>query len=337
MTKIISTEKSFLLYTTPDGEIKVNVFLQNETIWLSQKSMANLFDCSIDNIGLHLKNIFKTGELQRKETTEDFSVVQQEGIKVVKRKVKHYNLDAIISVGYRVNSLRGTQFRIWATQQLKEFVIKGFVIDDELLKNPKNSFGQDYFEQVEERIRDIRTSERRFYQKITDIYTLSVDYDKDSEITKNFFATVQNKIHFGIHGKTAAEVIAERSDSTKINMGITCISEKKLKKSDIFVGKNYLTKEEIYELNLIVEQYLAFAKLQAKKRIAMTMKDWIEKLDDFLRLNEKEILTHKGSISKKLADEKAETEFVKFKKKQMEFYKSDFDKAVQKYLDVGEK
>jgi hypothetical protein len=335
MTQIIPTEKNFLLYTTPDGEIKVNVLLQNETIWLSQKSMSSLFDCTPENILLHLKNIYETGELREKATTKDFLVVQIEGNRNVKRTVKHYNLDAIISVGYRVNSLRGTQFRIWATQQLKEFVIKGFVMDDERLKNPNNPFGQDYFEQVEERVRDIRSSERRFYQKITDIYATSIDYNKDAEITKNFFATVQNKMHFGIHGKTAAEVIAERADSTKPNMGITCISEKKLKKSDIFVGKNYLTKDEISELNLIVEQYLAFAKLQAQKRIAMTMKDWIEKLDDFLRLNEKEILAHKGSITKKLADEKAEVEFVKFKKKQMALYESDFDKAVQQYLETG--
>ncbi len=330
MTQIISTEKSFLLYTAPDGEIKVNVFLRNETIWLSQKSMANIFDCSTDNVGLHLKNIYKTGELSKNSVTEDFSVTAMDGKNY---KVKHYNLDAIISVGYRVNSLRGTQFRIWATQQLKEFMVKGFVMDDERLKNTDELFGQDYFDQIEERIRDIRTSERRFYQKITDIYTTSIDYSKDAGMTKIFFATVQNKIHFGIHGKTAAEVIAERSDSAKPNMGITCISEKKLKKSDIFVGKNYLTKGEVYELNLIVEQYLAFAKLQAQKRIAMTMKNWVEKLDDFLKLNEKEILMHKGLISKKLANKKAEQEFVKFKKKQMKLYRSDFDKAVQVFLE----
>jgi len=202
MNNLILTEKSFLLYSTPDGEIKVNVLLQNETIWLSQKSMANLFNCTPENILLHLKNIYETEELYEKATTKDFLVVQIEGSRSVQRAVKHYNLDAIISVGYRVNSLRGTQFRIWATQQLKELVIKGFVMDDERLKNPNNPFGQDYFEQVEERIRDISTSERRFYQKITDIYALSVDYNKDAEITKNFFVTVQNKIHFGIHGKT---------------------------------------------------------------------------------------------------------------------------------------
>lgn len=332
MNDLILTEKRFLLYTTPDGKIKMDVLLQNETIWLSQKNMANLFNCSVDNISLHLKNIFKTGELNKKSVVEDFSITANDGKNYI---VKHYNLDTIISVGYRVNSMRGTQFRIWATQQLKEYVIKGFVMDDERLKDPNNPFGKDYFEQVEERIRDIRTSERRFYQKITDIYATSVDYNKDVELTKNFFATVQNKMHFGIHGRTAAEVIAKRADSTKPNMGITCISKKRLKKSDIFIGKNYLTKKEIFELNLIAEQYLAFAKLQAENRIAMTMKDWIRKLDDFLRLNEKEILKHKGAISKKIADEKAEKEFAKFKKEQLKLYESDFDKAVQKYLEAG--
>ena len=198
MNDITTRYPDFLLYTTPDGEIKVNVLLKNETIWLSQKSMANLFDCSPDNIGLHLKNIFKTGELSQESVAEDFSVTATDG-KIY--TVKHYNLDAIISVGYKVNSIRGTQFRIWATQQIKEFIIKGFVMDDERLKNPDNPFGEDYFEQVLERIRDIRTSERRFYQKITDIYATSVDYNKDTELTKNFFATVQNKMHFGIHGK----------------------------------------------------------------------------------------------------------------------------------------
>ncbi len=334
MNQIISTEKNFLLYTAPDGDIKVNVLLQNETIWLNTHQMAELFGIDRSGIVKHIKNIYETGELNTKSTCAKIAQVAKDG---KNRIMDFYNLDMIISVGYRVNSLRGTQFRIWATQQLKEFIIKGFVMDDERLKNPNNPFGKDYFEEVEERIRDIRTSERRFYQKITDIYALSVDYNKDAEMTKNFFATVQNKIHFGIHGKTAAEVIAERADNNKPNMGITCISEKNLKKSDIFVGKNYLTKEEISELNLIVEQYLAFAKLQAQKRIAMTMKDWIKKLNDFLRLNEKEILLNKGRISKKLADEKAGTEFIKFKKKQMEFYESDFDKAVQKYLTAGEK
>lgn len=325
-----SSSQDFLLYKTPDGEVKISVLLKDETIWLSQKAMAHLFDCSSDNIGLHLKNIFKSDELEENSVTEDFSVTADDGKNY---RVKHYNLDAIISVGYRVNSLRGTQFRIWATRQLKEYIIKGFVLDDERLKNPNNPFGQDYFERLEERIRDIRSSERRFYQKITDIYATSVDYDKNADLTKEFFATVQNKMHFGIHGKTAAEIIASRADSKKPNMGITCISENNLKKSDIFIAKNYLSEKEIFELNLIVEQYLAFATLQAKNRRAMTMKDWILKLDDFLRLNEKEILKHKGKISKDLADKLAEDEYKIFKQKLLKNYESDFDKITKMIED----
>ncbi|MES2676791.1 MAG: virulence RhuM family protein [Pseudomonadota bacterium] len=324
-----SSPQDFLLYNTPDGDVKISVLLKNETIWLSQKAMAHLFDCSSDNISLHLKNVFKSGELEQNSVTEDFSVTADDGKNY---RVKHYNLDAIISVGYRVNSLRGTQFRIWATKQLKEYIIKGFVINDERLKNPNNPFGEDYFERLEEKIRDIRSSERRFYQKITDIYITSVDYDKNSDLTKEFFATVQNKMHFGIHGKTAAEVIASRADSKKPNMGITCILENNLKKSDIFVAKNYLTEKEIFELNLIVEQYLAFATLQAQNKRAMTMQDWILKLDDFLRLNEKEILQHKGKISKDLADKMAEDEYKIFKQKYLKNYESDFDK-ITKFIE----
>lgn len=330
MTKKLTIKQSdFLLYTDPDGEVKVNVLLRNETIWLNTHQMAELFGVDRSGIAKHIKNIYETGELQPDSTCAKIAQVAKD---CKKRIMDFYNLDVIISVGYRVNSIRGTQFRIWATQQLKEFIIKGFVMDDERLKNPNNLFGQDYFEQVEERIRDIRSSERRFYQKITDIYATSVDYNKEAELTKNFFATVQNKLHFGIHGKTAAEVISQRVDSSKPTMGITCISEKKLKKHDIFVGKNYLTKLEIFDLNLIVEQYLAFATLQAKNKKAMTMKNWIQKLDDFLRLNEKGILKHKGFISKRLADEKAEKEFNKFKLKQLKNQESDFDKMTKKYL-----
>lgn len=328
-----SRPQDFLLYKTADGEVKISVLLKDETIWLSQKAMAHLFDCSSDNISLHLKNIFKSGELEQNSVTEDFSVTADDGKNY---KVKHYNLDAIISVGYRVNSLRGTQFRMWATKQLKEYIIKGFVVDDERLKNPNNPFGEDYFERLEEKIRDIRSSERRFYQKITDIYATSIDYDKNSDLTTEFFATVQNKMHFGIHGKTAAEIIASRANSKKPNMGITCISENNIKKSDIFVAKNYLTEKEISELNLIVEQYLAFATLQAQNKRAMTMKDWILKLDDFLRLNEKEILQHKGKITKDLADQKAEDEYKIFKQKQLQNYESDFDKMLKTLKTKGE-
>ncbi len=329
-----SKPQDFLLYKTPDGEVKISVLLKNETIWLSQKAMAHLFDCSSDNISLHLKNIFNSGELEQNSVTEDFSVTADDGKNY---RVKHYNLDAIICVGYRVNSLRGTQFRIWATKQLKEYIIKGFALDDERLKNPNNLFGQDYFERLEEKIRDIRSSERRFYQKITDIYATSIDYDKSADLTKEFFATVQNKMHFGIHGKTAAEIIANRADSKKPNMGITSVSQNNLKKSDIFVAKNYLSEKEIFELNLIVEQYLAFATLQAQNKRAMTMQDWILKLDDFLRLNEKEILQHKGKISKDLADKMAEDEYQIFKQNLLKNYESDFDKILKTLETKGEK
>lgn len=326
---LVSRGSDFLLYTTPDGEVKISVLLQGETIWLSQRSMAELFDCSVDNISLHFKNIFETHELAENEVIEDFSVTANDGKKYT---VKHYNLDAIIAVGYRVNTIRGTQFRIWATKQLREYIIKGFVMDDERLKNPNNPFGVDYFEQVIERIRDIRSSERRFYQKITDIYATSVDYNEDAELTQAFFATVQNKMHYGIHGKTAAEVIAERVDSSKANMGITCIPKNRIKRSDIFVAKNYLSEKELRELNLIVDQYLSYAELQANNQKPMTMKDWVLKLDAFLRFNEKEILTHNGKISKKLAETKAETEYQKFKAVQDRTLESDFDRVAKRLL-----
>jgi hypothetical protein len=235
----------------------------------------------------------------------------------------------IISVGYRVNSLRGTQFRIWATQRLREYLIKGFTLDDERLKEGKRNT---YFDELIERVREIRTSERNFYRKITDIYATSIDYDVHSPLTQHFFATVQNKMHFGIHGETAAEVIAQRTDSTKSNMGLTSISGKKLQKKDVFVAKNYLTQDELEELNLIVDQYLSFAELQARNNKAMKMVDWIRKLDDFLRLNEKEILQNAGKISKDLADKKAREEFTKFKKLEDKSYVSDFDKSVKKFL-----
>lgn len=331
-TIIPNTEHQFLLYTTPDEEIKVSVFLKDENIWLTQQMIADIFWVAKSTISEHFSNIFWSGELDKNSTVRNFRTVQKEGNREVSRDLEFYNLDAIISVWYRVNSHRATQFRIWATKQLKEFIIKWFVIDDERLKNPNNQFGADYFEQLEERIRDIRSSERRFYQKITDIYATSIDYNKDSELTKTFFATVQNKMHFGIHGKTAAEVIASRVDRNKPSIGLTCVSSKALKKSDIFIAKNYLTESEITELNLIVEQYLAFATLQAKNKKAMTMKDWIIKLDDFLKLNEKEILEHKWTISKQLADEKAEKEYIYFKHNQLKDYESDFDHITKKFL-----
>jgi hypothetical protein len=333
-----SKAQDFLLYKSPDGEVKVNVLLKDETIWLTQEQMAVLFDKAKSTISEHIKNIFLEGELDQKVVVRKFRMTTKHGAiakKTQEIEVNAYNLDVIIAVGYRVRSLRGTQFRIWATKQLKEYIIKGFVLDEERLRNPNNPFGQDYFERLEEKIRDIRSSERRFYQKITDIYATSIDYDKNADLTKEFFATVQNKMHYGIHGKTAAEIIASRVDAQKPNMGITSISQNNLKKSDIFVAKNYLSEKEIFELNLIVEQYLAFATLQAQNKRAMTMQDWILKLDDFLRLNEKEILQHKGKISKDLADKKAEGEYEIFKQNLLKNYESDFDiqvKAISKNL-----
>lgn len=327
-----SLQKSkFLLFSSGEEKIFVDVYFRDENIWMTQKLMGQLFSVDTDTISYHLKNIYKEGELIEIATTEEIAVVQKEGSRTVKRKTRFYNLDAIISVGYRVNSKEATKFRIWATEKLKEFVIKGFVLDDERLKNGKY-FDKDYFDELIKRVRDIRTSERNFYQKVTDIYATSVDYTVRSQETKNFFATVQNKMHFGIHGKTAAEIIYERVDSKKQNLGITSIEKNNIKRKDVFVAKNYLTQQELEELNLIADQYLSFAELQARNKKTITQKDWILKLDDFLRLNEKEILEHKGQISKKIADEKASNEYDVFNTKRLRDYESDFDKATKKIL-----
>src|SRR3989339_991828 len=271
----------FLLYRSPSGEIKVEVFLHNENIWLTQKRMADLFGVGIPAISKHLDNIYEEGELDKNSTISILETVQKEGNRDVKREVEYYNLDAIISVGYRVNSSRATQFRIWATKILKEFIIKGFTMDDERLKNPKNIFGKDYFEEQLARIRDIRSSERRFYQKITDIYAqCSSDYNPDEEITKQFFATVQNKLHFAISGQTASEIIIKRANSQKPNMGLTTwknAPKGAIRKNDALIAKNYLDEKELDGLNRIVTMYLDYAETQTQKGIAMRMKDWVEK------------------------------------------------------------
>ncbi|MDA1060322.1 MAG: virulence RhuM family protein [bacterium] len=325
------SDSQIILYDG-DGGIKIQVLLENESVWLTLNQIAELFGRDKSTISKHIKNIFESAELSPDSVVAKIATTASDGKTY---QVEHYNLDMIISVGYRVNSLRGTQFRIWATQRLKEYLIKGFTLDDERLKEGKRNT---YFDELIERVREIRTSERNFYRKITDIYATSIDYDPESTLTQDFFATVQNKMHFGIHGKTAAEVIAERADSTKVNMGLTSTSGKNLQKKDVFVAKNYLTKDEIEELNLVVDQYLSFAELQARNNKAMRMEDWIRKLDDFLRLNEKEILKNKGKISKKLADQKAEAEFTKFKALEDKSYVSDFDKSVKKFLkENGEK
>ncbi|HEB85466.1 MAG TPA: hydroxyacid dehydrogenase [Gammaproteobacteria bacterium] len=272
--------------------------------------MAELFQTSTDNISLHLKNIYSEGELQESPTTEDYSVVRQEGSRQVTRKLKHYNLDAIISVGYRVKSHTATRFRQWATQQLREYIVKGFVLDDERLKNPDQPF--DYFDELARRIQDIRSSEKRFYQKITDIYATSVDYDPTLEGSIDFFKTVQNKVHWAITGKTAAEIIYSRAGSEKNNMGLTNWRGRKVRKQDVVNAKNYLGEEELRALNNLVEQYLIFAEGQAMRRIPMTMADWIKKLDGFLVLNDRNILDHADKVSHQLAKQLAEQEYDKF-------------------------
>jgi len=288
--------------------------------------MAELFGCSTDNVGLHLKNVFKQGELNEKSVAEDSSATASDGKTYV---ITHYNLDAIISVGYRVNSIRGTQFRIWATNKLKEYIVKGFVLDDERLAEGKKS---GYFDELRERIRAIRSSERNFYQKITDMYTTSVDYNKDVETTKIFFATVQNKIHFAVHGHTAAEIVATRADAQKKYMGLTNFKGKTVLEKDVSIAKNYLSEEELKQLNLIVTLYLDFAELQASNHRAMTMKEWVSKLDDFLKLSEKQILSGAGKVSKEKAEEKARKEYEKYRKTEDAGYISDFDRQTRKYL-----
>lgn len=323
-----------ILYSTPQGEIKVEVFLQDETVWLTQRAMGELFGVSKKTISEHLGNIYKSNELQREATVRKIRTVQNEGEREVARNLEFYNLDAIISVGYRVNSHQATQFRIWATKTLKEFIIKGFVLDDERLKQGKKLFGKDYFDELLERIREIRASERRFYQKITDIYAeCSIDYQPKSEITQLFYKTVQNKMHWAITGQTAAEIISSRAKAELPNMGLTTWKNSpkgKVLKSDVSVAKNYLNKKEIDELNRIVIMYLDYAENQAVRQIPMTMKDWVEKLDAFLQFNDYSVLKNAGSISAEIAKELATKEFEKFRVIQDEDYESDFDKEVKR-------
>jgi len=322
---------NFLLYTTPNGKVKVEIFLKDENIWLTQDKIALLFGVQRPAITKHLKNIFESEELQENSVSSILELTADDGKKY---KTKFYNLDAIISVGYRVNSTQATHFRIWATERLKEYIIKGFTMDDERLKNPNNIFGQDYFEEQLARIRNIRSSERRFYQKITDIYAqCSADYNPNEKITKQFFATVQNKLHFAISGQTAAEIIYQRVGSKKANMGLTTwknAPKGEIRKIDISIAKNYLNGKELDGLNRIVTMYLDYAELQAKKGVIMHMKDWVEKLDAFLKFNEKDILCNSGKISNKVAITLAEKEYEKFQKIQDKKYISDFDKIVKK-------
>ena len=326
-----------LLYTTPNGNVKVEIYLQNETIWLTQQKIAELFGVQRPAVTKHLKNIFESGELEEELVSSVLEHTTQHGAikgKTQVTKVKYYNLDAIISVGYRVNSTQATAFRIWATERLKEYIIKGFTMDDERLKNPHNIFGKDYFEEQLARIRDIRSSERRFYQKITDIYSqCSADYNSETDITKQFFATVQNKLHWAITGKTAAELIAARVDHTKQNLGLTNwknAPKGSIRKTDVGIAKNYLNEKEFDGLNRIVTMYLDYAENQAHKGVLMYMKDWVQKLDAFLQFNEEAVLEHQGKVSHEVALALAESELEKYRTVQDRLIESDFDRVMKK-------
>ena len=306
----LPAKTEFLLYQSEDGRIRIETRMENETVWLSLNQMAELFDVHKSGISRHLKNVFESGELVREATVAKFATVQIEGERQVLREIECYNLDAIISVGYRVNSIRGTQFRIWATQRLREYLIKGFAMDDERLKN---AGGGNYFEELLARIRDIRSSEKVFWRKVLDIYATSIDYDPCTESSREFFMVLQNKMHWAAHGHTAAEIIHGRADASKPNMGLTNWTGAKIRKSEAEVAKNYLSESELDVLNRIVTLYLEFAELQALNRRPMTMADWIAKLDDFFRLSGRELLEHAGTISRDEAMEKAHQEYEAFR------------------------
>jgi Virulence protein len=329
-------QSDFILYTSNDGKVKVDVVLKDENVWLTQKAMAGLFGVKVPAISKHLANIYETGELVKESTISILETVQTEGDRQVKRQKEFYNLDAIISVGYRINSVQATQFRIWATQTLKEYIIKGFVMDDDRLKQGKQVFGKDYFEELLERIREIRASERRFYQKITDIYALSADYNKNAPQTKEFFATVQNKLHWAITGKTAAEIIYDSADATKLHMGLTNWKQApdgKILKSDVTVAKNYLGDAHIQELNRLVSAYLDLAENRAQRQILMKMQDWSEFLHNFLELSSYPILKDKGRVSALEAKLKAEQEYEEYRVTQDTTYISDFDREVRRIME----
>ena len=336
----LTRENKIILYQTDEGKVKVDVFFAEENFWMTQKSMSELFDVQKAAISRHLKNIYETGELEKNSTVSIMETVQKEGNREIKRKLEFYNLDAIIAVGYRVNSKKATQFRIWATQSLKEYILKGFVLNDEMLKNGR-PFGQDYFDELLERIREIRASERRAYQKIADVFEqCSSDYQSNSDETKSFYAFVQNKMHFAITGKTAAEIIHDRSDSEHPTMGLTnwkASPDGKILKSDIKIAKNYLNEKELDRMNRIVTMYIDYAEFQALNEQIMTMKDWLEITDEFLKYNRQKILKDAGKISHVAAIEKAQSEYEKFRLKQDEAYISNFDKVMSIYLKGDKK
>ena len=320
-----------LLYSTPNGKVKVEIYLQNETIWLTQQKIADLFGAERSVVTKHLKNIFESGELEEISVSAKIAHTAADGKNY---QTQFYNLDAIISVGYRVNSTQATAFRIWATERLKEYIVKGFTMDDERLKNPDTIFGKDYFEEQLARIRDIRSSERRFYQKITDIYSqCSVDYNVNTHTTKAFFATVQNKLHWAITGQTAAEIITARVDSSKENMGLSTwknAPKGSIRKTDVGIAKNYLNEKELAGLNRIVSMYIDYAENQAQKGVVMNMKDWIVKLDAFLQFNEEAILKHQGKVTHEVAVALAESEYEKYRIVQDKLIESDFDREIKK-------
>ncbi len=332
---IRNSTAEFLIFTSQSGENSIEARYEDETVWLSQKLMAVLFDVDVRTVNEHLKNIYKQKELISEATVRKFRIVQTEGSREVTRNVDFYNLDAIISVGYRVNSVRATQFRQWATKVLHEFAIKGFVLDKQRLENGAY-LNKDYFEELLAEIREIRLSERRFYQKVTDIYATSIDYNKDAVTTKEFFAKVQNKLHYGVHGHTAAELIYNRTDSKKDSMGLTSWKNSpdgKILKTDVSTAKNYLNKDEIEVLGRIVVAYLDLAEARALRNIPMTMQDWAVRLDLFLEYDDRKILKDAGKITAKIAKNKAETEFEKYRIVQDQLFESDFDKQIKKQLN----
>ena len=326
--EIRNSTAEFLIFQIEGKEVGVQVVYHHESVWCTQKAMAQLFDCSTDNIGLHLKNIYETGELTQETTTENFSVVQTEGERQVNRKLKFYNLDAIISVGYRVNSTRATQFRQWCTFVLRQFAIRGYVIDKKRMEN--GSFiGEDYFEHLLAEIREIRLSERRFYQKLTDIYATAIDYNRDAPTTRLFFKKVQNKMHYAVHGHTAAELIVERANAEKEHMGLTTWEndpDGKIVKPDVSIAKNYLKESELEDMGRIVNSFLDLAEAMAKRHIPMTMEDWAKRIDKFLDITYRPVLTDARHVSAEQAKEYAETEFEKYRVIQDKLFQSDFDR-----------
>lgn len=333
-------EGEIILYETPEGTVRVEVVYEDDSFWLNQKRIAELFGVEVPTINYHLKEIFGSGELDTDSTIRKIRIVQKEGNRDVARDVEFYNIDAIISVGYRVNSLQATKFRIWATQTLREFVTKGFVLDDERLKLNKR-FGKDYFDELLERIREIRASERRFYLKITDIYEqCSIDYDRSANVTQTFFKTVQNKLHWAVTGQTAAEIVARRADAAKPSMGLTSWKQAptgKIMKSDVSIAKNYLDRSEIKELERIVTMYLDFAENQAARQIPMKMSDWVERLDAFLKFNEYEVLASAGEVSHGVAKELAEKQYAIFRIGQDREFQGDFEKEVKRLEGRGQR